>query len=197
LRVAEIMTSRVHTVRDVDSLDRVAAVLADNNISTAPVLDRNGIVVGVISVADLLRYRTATLDKTSTVIAGGAINKPVVSVPPYADVAEAAAAMLCHRVKCLPVMDGTRLVGIIDRHDLLHVLTNSDANLRREIQHRLDLYAGGQHRWIVQTADRIAYVTGEFIDEAERRSITMLAASVPGVRDVLLRAPQGERTDCG
>jgi predicted transcriptional regulator len=189
------MNSHVPAVGPADSLDRVAALLADDEISAVPVVGVDGTVIGMISDDDLLRYRT-TPGKAATGTAGAAMSEPAVSVPPHADVADVADTMLRHRINYLPVMEDDHLVGVVGRQDLLRLLTTSDTNLRREIQRRLDLYAGG-HRWTVQIADRVAYITGDFHDEAERRTVTVLAATVPGVRDTLLRTAPGERIDCG
>src|SRR5688572_8970364 len=142
MRVDEIMITHMDTVREVDSLDRVAALLAGNDISAVPVLDCDGRMIGMISDGDLLRYRTTTPGGVATGTAGAAMGEFVASVPPHADVADAADTMLRHRINDLPVIEDDRLVGIVGRDHLLRLLTTSDANVRRETQRRLDLYAG-------------------------------------------------------
>ena len=182
-------------MREGDGLDRVADLLAGHDVDAVPVLDDAGTVIGMFSDCDLFRYRTTT-PGGATGNAGAAMSHLVASVPPDADVAEVAETMLRHRIHEVPVIEGDHLVGIVGRHDLLGLLTINDVNIRRETQRRLDGCAGG-HRWAVQVSERVVYVTGDFHDEVERHTVTALAATVPGVRDVLLRSVRGERSDCG
>jgi len=56
LKAADIMTSPVISVNMWDSIHDVAKVFIDNNISGAPVVDREGIPLGVITKTDLARY---------------------------------------------------------------------------------------------------------------------------------------------
>ncbi|HNZ96990.1 MAG TPA: CBS domain-containing protein, partial [Thermoanaerobaculia bacterium] len=55
----DVMNSEVLTVRDDMSVEEVAAQLADNEISGAPVEAREGRLVGVVSVTDIALAATS------------------------------------------------------------------------------------------------------------------------------------------
>jgi acetoin utilization protein AcuB len=55
LSVSDVMITGVHIVHTYDSLRKAARLLLDNRIGAAPVLDKTGALVGIISAVDLLR----------------------------------------------------------------------------------------------------------------------------------------------
>src|SRR5581483_10829402 len=54
MRVEDVMTREVETVKPETPLKRVAAILAELRISGLPVVDEHGVVVGVVSEGDIL-----------------------------------------------------------------------------------------------------------------------------------------------
>ena len=59
MRVRDIMSRPVHTVRVTDRIDVAAALLSTHNITAAPVVDA-GALVGMVSEGDLLRQRVSS-----------------------------------------------------------------------------------------------------------------------------------------
>src|SRR6185369_15576424 len=57
MRVQDMMTQPVFTVRPTDPIEGAAALLANRRITAAPVLDGDGRLVGMVSEGDLLRDR--------------------------------------------------------------------------------------------------------------------------------------------
>jgi CBS-domain-containing membrane protein len=127
------------------------ACLAEHRVTALPVVDDQGLVLGVVSEADLLlkeefphpdqdlplvwtRRRRRERAKAAASTAGDLMTVAVVSISGEATVAEAARGMHTAGVKRLPVVDERgRLVGIISRADLLKVFRRPDEDLRREI----------------------------------------------------------------
>ncbi len=62
-RAADVMMSDVVTIRRSDPLARAATVLLEERISGAPVVDENGVCVGVLSARDLVGAETAIDDE--------------------------------------------------------------------------------------------------------------------------------------
>jgi acetoin utilization protein AcuB len=62
LSIGDVMIKNVHVIRTYDSLRKAAQLLLDNRIGAAPVLDKTGTLVGMLSAVDLLR---ALYDMTS------------------------------------------------------------------------------------------------------------------------------------
>lgn len=52
------------------------------------------------------------------------MNAPVFTVAPDDRIEDAALKMVEHKISCLPVVDGTRLMGILTITDLLHALVD-------------------------------------------------------------------------
>jgi CBS domain-containing protein len=200
MRVRDIMSRPVFTVRPTDPVEGAAALLADRGITAAPVVDERNRLVGIVSEGDLLRGRV-TDDPTAHLRAAPkpASHRPhvvaevmtheVVTAWPLEDVAEVARAMLDRDVRSVPVLDGRHVVGIVSRRDLLRSVLRTDDVLVHEVQHRLDAYAGGDHRWTATVTDGVVRIDGDVDDRAERQVVEILARTVPGVADVTVMAP--------
>ena len=53
--------------------------------------------------------------------------------------------------------------------------------LTKEVQHRLDEYAGEPGRWTATVTKGVAVIAGRYDDDAERTVVAVLARTVPGV----------------
>jgi CBS-domain-containing membrane protein/nucleotide-binding universal stress UspA family protein len=138
LRVADVMSREVVTVRPDTPLAEVVELLVRRRLKAVPVLDE-GRVVGIITGGDLLQRagmglrlsvqrslppaelaaqlrELAAQQKT----AADVMSQPVITVRADAKVSDAVALMTRERVKRLPVVDEQgALVGIVSRLDVL------------------------------------------------------------------------------
>jgi CBS domain-containing protein len=207
MRVRDIMSRPVHTVRAGDPVEAAAAVLAERRITAAPVVDDDGGLIGIVSEGDLLRDRvppdptahllgTAPQAGSRPRVVAEVMTRVVVTAWPAQDVADVARTMLDRDVRSVPVLDHGAVVGIVSRRDILRSVLRTDDVLCNEVQHRLDEYADGQRRWTVEVSDGVAMVGGVFTDESERAIVAVIARTVPGVSGVRLagigRAGRGE-----
>lgn len=151
--VKDIMTTQVVSVHRGTSFKEMAARLRQERVSAFPVVDDDGTVVGVVSETDLLPKETLDAgwaaripemtsrvldegdqEKAESVTAAELMTAPAVTASAGDTVEHAARLMYTHRVKRLPVTDGSRrLVGIISRADVLSVFDRPDGEIRREI----------------------------------------------------------------
>jgi len=201
MRVKDIMSRPVYTVRSTDSVEHAAALLADRGITAAPVYDVGGELVGMVSEGDLLWHRvpaepTAHLRLVSVAddrpkLVADVMSSDPVTTWPDADLADAAQTMLDRDVRSLPVLHDGDVVGMISRRDILRTVVRTDDVLCHEVQHRLDEYAAGTHRWIAAVSQGDVTVAGDFDDEAERIVVAVLARTVPGVAAVQVIAKTG------
>ncbi len=109
-----IMTRDVITVSPTMAVKSMAALLIKNQISGAPVADRNGKIVGVVSEADILAKKGKQVKQI--------MSKKVISVKEDTPVKEIARLMTSHKIKRLPVMNGGKVIGIISRADVVSAI---------------------------------------------------------------------------
>ncbi|MGH3013428.1 MAG: CBS domain-containing protein [Gaiellaceae bacterium] len=201
MKLADAMTRNVVTVSPQTPLKEAAELLAQHRISGLPVVDE-GTVVGVLSEADivvrstgsresrsLIREFLSTRDpqpETAAASAGEAMSSPAITITPERPVAEAARVMVERGVNRLPVVDGSQLVGIVTRADLVRAFVRPDDELEREI--REDVAEGAL--WIDPSQLEIGVAGGAvtLAGEVERRAdadlLERFAAAVPGVVSV-------------
>lgn len=55
MQVSDVMITNVHVIHTYDTLSKAVTLLLDNHIGAAPVLDKTGTLVGMLSAIDLLR----------------------------------------------------------------------------------------------------------------------------------------------
>jgi CBS domain-containing protein len=118
MRARDVMTTRVVTVGPDDNLAVAVHKMTELRFSALPVIDRRFRLVGMISLIDVLRHREDGGGDSTRV--GAVMNPDVLSVPPRASL-----SLLAHRLRSygelrvMPVVDGSVLVGIVTRSDLL------------------------------------------------------------------------------
>jgi CBS domain-containing protein len=157
MRVAELMTTDVLTVGPETPLKEVAGLLAARGISGAPVVDDKGILLGVVSEADilakerrprrqsrlghLLGYPDHPDEKSLARTAAEAMTAPALTIGADRRIDAAAALMLDRSVNRLPVVDRDgALVGIVTRADLVRAFVHTDAEIEREIRDEVLLH---------------------------------------------------------
>ncbi len=191
MRVREIMTKSVLTVEPTETVARAAELLAYRGFSAMPVVDDNGDLVGIVSEADLIRNRfpapgsDAGHRPARTV--GEVMTTSVAGIGHDADMSLLAEAMLNDKRRCIPIVDGTRLVGVVTRRDVLRMLSRSDADIATDVRRHLQVL-GGQARWSVQSVDGVVTVRDQFDEASDRTVAQVLAEAVPGVLSVTVLA---------
>jgi CBS domain-containing protein len=200
--VKDLMTTPVVTVGPQTPFKEIVARLAERRVSAVPVVDDAGLVLGVVSEADLLlkeehpdpdadlplfwtKRRRAEHDKAAATVARDLMTVAVVSIPPEATAAEAARRMHTANIKRLPVLgEGGRLLGIISRADLLRVFNRPDQAIRREIIDEVIVgeFMTDPDRFFIQVHEGVVVLEGQ----VERRSLLpYLVRAVHGVEGVV------------
>lgn len=201
MRVRDIMTRPVFTIRPTDPVEGAAALLADRGITALPVIDERNRLVGMVSEGDLLRDRVPA-DPTANLrtapapaahrphVVAEVMTRDVVTAWPTEDVADVARTMLDRDVRSVPVLDGGNVIGIISRRDLLRSVLRTDDVLAHEVQQRLDAYADEPGRWTATVTEGVVRIDGFIDDDEERRVVEILARTVPGVAAVRSPSPR-------
>jgi len=134
LKVRDAMTRDVRTVDRNERLSVADEIMKLGSFRHVVVLDEREAVVGVISSRDVFHGalawslglgRSAHEKSLAAYPVKQVMNTEVVTIAPDADLREAAAIMAERKVGCLPVVDGTKLVGILTEGDFLALLTGA------------------------------------------------------------------------
>ena len=190
--VREIMTSPAYSVHKDTNLEAALKLMATARVTSLPVVDASGRVVGVISEADLLK---ADLEpdpraqvRPSRQAAQSLLTKvgQVMTAHPHtvreeSDVAELAHTFATTSWKSVPVVRGEVLLGVVSRSDVIRAMSRSDQDIAAEISRTLA--QTGLQAWHVDVADAVVHITGTGSDR-ERGAVISIAQSVKGVRHV-------------
>jgi len=146
MQASDVMTRDVVTVSADAPIQAVARTLLAHGISAAPVVDADGVPIGMISEGDLVaRDETARMERRdwwlrliaedlpreadflsqigrSPRTARDAMAAPVVTVAEHTPLTEVAQLLSKHRIKRVPVMQAGKMVGIVSRADLLRAM---------------------------------------------------------------------------
>lgn len=117
MKLNEIMTPGVVTSGPEADAVSVARLMRDNRVGSVVIVDQGDTPVAMVTDRDLaLRAFAAGAAPDSQV--GEHASRPLVSGDPEMELEEAAALMVQHRVRRLPVVDGGHLVGIVTLDDI-------------------------------------------------------------------------------
>ena len=121
--VEDQMSRKVVAAGADDEVQKVYSMILESGFTTFPVI-RKKKLAGIISRRDLMssrRVRSAIAQHNSTPV-GDIMKKDVVTITPDEPISAAAELIVAHDVSMLPVMEGDRLVGVVNRHDVLNAL---------------------------------------------------------------------------
>lgn len=111
------MTEHVVTASPATPARQVAELMRDRNVGSVVLADEAGRPVGMVTDRDLALTVLAGRGDTGCPAAQCA-TAPVVTAEAEMPLEEAAALMVGHRIRRLPVMDGEELVGIVTLDDI-------------------------------------------------------------------------------
>lgn len=126
--VADVMTRDVKTLRRNDPLALADEIMKRERIRHLPVLDEDGVLAGIVSDRDLFhRTLVAALGYGATqqqhllsmLRVKEVMANEVLTIAPDTPLPVAARTMVEHKIGCLPVVEGERLVGILTEGDFV------------------------------------------------------------------------------
>lgn len=139
MKVRDVMTSGVVRISPEESVEVAARALAHYNIGVLPVCGWDGKLCGVVTDRDLVIRCVAAGNRPGQTRVRDVMTGTVVAAQPDMDVEEAAALMAKQQVRRLPVLQNSRLCGMVTLGDLagreetqeraVGVLTNICSNI--------------------------------------------------------------------
>lgn len=200
MRVSELMTTAVVTVRRETPLKDVARLLTARRITGVPVVDDTG-VVGVVSQTDIVSLEEQAEDESvrprrfgrrhrqqpaPVRVAADVMRSPAITVDPRSSAVGAAWTMTRDDVSRLPVVEDGKLVGILTRSDLIRGFARSDEAIRREILDEVVPSLGvSPNDIVVSVADGVVVLRGEVEDDGDVRCLPHAVRGVVGVVEVV------------
>lgn len=145
MQAKDIMTTRVLTIGEDNTVVEAADLMLKNRISGLPVVDSRGTLVGMLTEGDLLRRAETQTERRRPrwlefVLGPGRAAEEftrshgrkvgqVMSRHPYSvtedtSLEEIVAMMERHRIKRVPVLRGDKIVGIVSRANLVNALAS-------------------------------------------------------------------------
>ena len=151
MRAIDVMTPNVITVDPDISVQDLAKLLSERNISGVPVVDKTGGMVGIVSEGDLLhrtelgterrteRRRSWWLEHFASELARDYVKshgrtvkdimtRDVATVSEDTDLADIATLLETKRIKRAPVIRDGKVIGIISRANLVRALAAATTN---------------------------------------------------------------------
>ena len=148
MKVSEIMTRKVYCLNPEMSVKEAAQFLLEKGVGGAPVVDKEGNLVGLVSESDLImeevklqfptffhlldgfiflsnwRDYQEKLRKALGLKVAEVMSSPVISVEAEASVEEAATLMVEKHISRLPVLEKGKMVGIVSKRDLIKAIAD-------------------------------------------------------------------------
>jgi CBS domain-containing protein len=214
----DIMTSPVVAVGPDSTLDEVCGLLVARDMGAVAVIDR-GVLLGIVSEENLIHRAeigtaaprcswwsklfgsntalAADYVKSHSVHVTDVMTRQVATVSLGTPIDEIAALLEVRQARCVFVINGERVVGIIARADLVRALFSvrkslprpvsfrDDASIRKEIVGALRSEAWpsiGEADVIVTNG--VVTFWGGYMSEQERKASLVLAENTAGVRAV-------------
>ena len=118
MKVSDIMTDRIVTVGQLETVTAAARLMKRHNLGALPVCDDTGRLRGMITDRDIAtRCVAGELDPGDTLVRE-IMSRGITTCRADMDADEAIRTMGTEQVRRLPVMEGARVVGMVSLGDL-------------------------------------------------------------------------------
>lgn len=215
MRADQVMTRNVITIKPGDTIVHAAQMMLQRHISGLPVVDDAGTLVGIISEADFLRRVEIGTQKrrgrwlqillgpgkaaSNYVHEQGRKVSELMTSDPCTITSETLLEdivdlMEKNNVKRLPVVEGSRLAGIVTRSNLLQAVSGlagqitgpsgNDDQMRDQIFQSIENKEWAIFGLGIIVKDGVVHLSGVITDDRLRRASIVAAENVAGVKAV-------------
>lgn len=201
MRAKDVMSNGVLSVAADASVLEAARLLVNCRVSAMPVIDGAGVMMGIVSEADLMGdaedYAVARQGRAPRKVAE-VMTGNVVTASEDAPLVQLVSTMKAHDIKLIPIVKDRAVVGIVSRVDILRGLISlsggrakSHPALRQNEELRREVYAACRGRsWsLAKQVDVVvsggtAHLWGVAPTDMVRQAYRAAAENVPGVKTV-------------
>jgi CBS domain-containing protein len=193
--VADVMATELVTAPPQSSFAHLAKLLHTAGVRAVPIVDPAGVLLGVVSEADLMasaarpdtepgRWRARHVRRDQPEAKAGATTAAelmtpfVEAVAPTTTVATAARLMVERHLRWMPVCDAAgRVVGVISRSDVLAVFLRDDESIHAEVVEEVLAHAQDVQVGVVAG---VVTLTGEVATRGDAERLVRSAERVEG-----------------
>lgn len=131
--LSEIMTLHPLTLGPTNSVKQAMDLMQQEHIRHIPIVDEYQHLLGLVTLTDILATRESKLllinpereaEFTDSVPLDAIMTRRVASAAPDAGIKQAARYLQQHKYGCLPVLQGSKLIGIVTESDFIAVAIN-------------------------------------------------------------------------
>lgn len=218
MNVINVMMSTVVSVSPETSVLDAIKLMLQHRISGLPVVDKEQALVGILTEGDLLRRTEIGTERKHNRWLSFLLNmddlaveyirahgrkvgeimtpNPIITARENTPLEEVARLMEKHHIKRLPVMRGTKVVGIVSRADLMRAVMNhgvamrgpakSDQYIRAQIIEKIRM-----ERWSpfplvdIEVNDGCVKLTGIVFFQHQRDALKVVAENTTGVKEII------------
>lgn len=202
MRIRDLMTPNVLTVGPDTPMKEAARRMLEAGISGLPVIDGQGVLVGIITEADFVateadrrvRRRAGLLrflHREDEVPSQERLVKDVMTtdvkvIGSEADHAIAARLMQSEGIKRIPVVEGGRLIGLISRTDMLRAYARPDREIIDEIRNHVmkEILWVDPRRATIECLDGNVVLTGRMETRTDASLLVEMTKRLDGVTSV-------------
>lgn len=132
IKVHELMVTELLTLKEYDHLYKARQLMMENRIRHLPILNDKDECVGLLSQRDMLyasvsRFAEISEEERreieSSIPIREVMTHEIIAVEEDTNLHEATDFMTEHKIGCLPVLDGGKLVGILTESDFLKLVS--------------------------------------------------------------------------
>ncbi len=121
----DIMTIKVCTISPEASVQEVAQLLYQKRISGMPVVNVDGMIIGIITEADIISKANREGLRVADIM-----SHEIIAVSEETPVSEIARLLTERKIKRVPVLREGKLVGIVSRADIVHAVAQGHLMVR-------------------------------------------------------------------
>ncbi len=123
--LGEIMETDVVTVSYTDSFEDAVEIMFEKNVGGCPIVDKEDVVVGIITERDILKYLGS--HKMLDGYVSDYMTTSVVTIKPTETIKNAMKTMIEKKFRRLPVIDDGVLVGLITIREIIRYFGTGEA----------------------------------------------------------------------
>ncbi|MFW9801578.1 MAG: cyclic nucleotide-binding/CBS domain-containing protein [Candidatus Thorarchaeota archaeon] len=121
MRVRDFMTSLIVTSEAETPVKEAAKLMAAEDIGSL-IVTKGDVLAGMITRKEIIGARLLSDDAYGSLTVEDVMTSPVITISPDADLGQTIAVMNQAGVRCLPVIEGDSIIGVVSTSDVIRVL---------------------------------------------------------------------------